>query len=76
MAVKTKQGKSTQKFGCPFCHQRLWNLGSQKYYLGKRDFWLEKFFCEEHGEMWMRLSRNLEERIVATAATSDDWERI
>jgi hypothetical protein len=76
MVDEAQRRKPTQKFGCPFCQQRLWHLGSQKYYLGDRDSWLEKFFCEEHDEIWMRLSKTLEDKIVATEATSEDWHRI
>lgn len=72
MVGKANRRKPTQRFGCPFCQQRLWNMGSQKYYLGTSNSWLEKFFCEEHSVIWMRLSKNLDEAISATAATSDD----
>jgi hypothetical protein len=76
MPDKANRRKPTQRCGCPFCQRRLWNLGSHKYYLGTSDSWLEKFFCEEHGVVWMRLSKNLDEAISATAATSDDLHRL
>jgi hypothetical protein len=71
MSCQRKGNKTTQKFYCPFCQQRLWRLGSPKYYLlsqsshssklsasqtiahANSERWLEEFFCEEHGNLWM-----------------------
>jgi hypothetical protein len=85
---RQRKGKTTQKFYCPFCQQRLWRLGSQKYYLisqGKaesqsshpskftasqkivnaaRDCWLEEFYCEEHGKLWMLLSKAFDDSLA------------
>lgn len=64
----------TYKFDCPLCRQRLWHLGSPRYYL--HNSWLEEFFCEKHDKMWMRLSRDVNEQIVAVRASRDDWTDI
>lgn len=87
MSCKRK-GKTNQKFYCPYCQQRLWRLGSSKYYLlsqrraasqssrlsdfsasqnfvcANRSFWLEEFYCEEHGELWMLLSKAFDGRFA------------
>jgi hypothetical protein len=66
MSRKRKGEKTTQKFYCPFCQQRLWRLGSSKYYFpsasqnlisANRSCWLEEFYCEEHGKLWMLVSK-------------------
>jgi hypothetical protein len=36
--------------------------------------WLEEFFCEEHGTIWMRVSKQSDGVIVATPAKSSDWK--
>ncbi|MCU0536818.1 MAG: hypothetical protein MUD14_23260 [Hydrococcus sp. Prado102] len=36
--------------------------------------WLEEFFCEEHGKLWMRVSKQENGAIVATPAKSSDWK--
>jgi hypothetical protein len=40
-----------------------------------RRVWIEEFFCENHGNMWL-LVRNLQcGKTVAKAATEYDWKR-
>lgn len=85
MSCQRKE-KTTQKFYCLYCQQRLWRLGSSKYYLlslsnaesyssrprdrqqtslsasqnvisTNRSYWLEEFYCEEHGKLWTWLSK-------------------
>ena len=38
MPNKRKNRNATKKYFCPFCEQRLWRLGSSKYYLFYKDF--------------------------------------
>lgn len=88
MSRPRKEKKTTEKFHCPFCQQRLWRLGSPKYYLLSQsraesqcscpsklsasqtivnvnpDCWLEEFFCEEHGNLWMLLSKTSDGRLA------------
>lgn len=37
--------------------------------------WIEEFFCNEHGRMWLLLSRQNDEHIVYRPAKREDWER-
>jgi hypothetical protein len=37
--------------------------------------WLEEFFCEEHGKIWMRVSKQADGTLVSTPAKSSDWNR-
>ena len=39
-----------------------------------RNSWIEEFFCEGHGKIWMRLSKKTDGTIVALLAKSSDWE--
>lgn len=81
---RNKRGK-TQIYNCPFCEQRLWRLGTSKYYLFYKNAteikknldissknakllasqsstyldtkkWIEAFFCQEHGTLWLFIS--------------------
>jgi hypothetical protein len=102
MPNKRSKRSQTQKFYCPHCQQRLWRLGSPKYYLFYQDVtqlkerlgitrkkavflaaqnptfvdrgsWLEEFFCEEHGKMWLRLSKQTDGILEVKMAKSSDW---
>lgn len=37
MPNKRSRHKNTQHFSCPYCQNRLWRLGSEKYYLFCQD---------------------------------------
>ena len=37
--------------------------------------WIEEFFCGEHGKLWMKITKNHDEKLVATLATSKDWQQ-
>jgi hypothetical protein len=67
----------TPKLCCPFCQKRLWHLGSDQYY----DFlffqnklsldyssWIEEFFCEEHGKLWMQITKQADGTLSGTLA--------
>lgn len=69
------------KIRCPHCEQRLWRIGSQKYYLFDRNetdneediYWLEEFFCETHETIWMQISQKLDGTLTANLPSSSDW---
>lgn len=102
MPNKRKNRNHTVKFFCPCCEQRLWRLGSPKYYLFyqnvsqikqqlgitrkkasfiatrnsvyvDRNAWLEEFYCEDHGKMWMKVSKQSDGLLVAIPAKGSDW---
>ena len=37
--------------------------------------WIEEFFCEKHGRIWMRLHKNSEGKLAAALAKGQDWKR-
>ncbi len=37
--------------------------------------WIEEFFCNEHGRMWLLISRQSDENILYRLARREDWER-
>ena len=37
--------------------------------------WIEEFFCEKHGRVWMRLSKDREGKLAAVLAKRQDWNR-
>jgi hypothetical protein len=104
MPGKRKGRNQVQKLGCPYCQQRLWRVGREKYqifYTGKTEIqkgmgvtgkkasflaaqkqahvasnvWLEEFFCEEHGQIWLHLTKTQEGAFLMRLATREDWQR-
>jgi hypothetical protein len=60
--------KKIQKFYCPHCQKRLWNLGliqtykiifSTKLTRFQSYYQFEEFFCEEHGKIKLNASKKL-----------------
>lgn len=39
-----------------------------------RNCWIEDFFCGEHGKFWMKVTRDKSDKLVATIASTDDWQ--
>lgn len=37
--------------------------------------WIEEFFCEKHGKVWLRLSKQADGQLQAMLAKSQDWKR-
>lgn len=37
--------------------------------------WIEEFFCQDHGTLWMKLTRNCDNQLVSSLATSKDWQQ-
>lgn len=37
--------------------------------------WIEEFFCGEHGQLWLKVTRKPNSELVATVATTKDWQR-
>ena len=40
-----------------------------------RNVWLEEFFCEEDGKIWLRISKKADGTLASTPAKSSDWKR-
>ncbi|AFY76788.1 hypothetical protein Ple7327_1401 [Pleurocapsa sp. PCC 7327] len=49
-------------------------LATQNSAYVDRNAWLEEFFCEEHGTIWMRLSRQADGTLAAIPAKRSDWQ--
>lgn len=49
-------------------------LAAQNPTFVDRDVWLEEFFCEEHGKMWMRISKKEDGTLACVLAKSNDWK--
>ncbi len=50
-------------------------LAAQNNVWVDRQVWLEEFFCEEHGKMWMRLFPSPEGLLWAQLAKQEDWQK-
>ncbi len=37
--------------------------------------WVEEFLCGDHGKLWMKVTRKTGGTVVATLATSKDWQQ-
>lgn len=101
MRHRSPKRHQTHKFYCPCCEQRLWRLGSEKYYLLHPDkpeikkeleilpaqsrsvsslstfvdytSWIEEFFCEAHGTIWMRISQKMEPGSLLQSQVASDF---
>lgn len=40
-----------------------------------KNCWLEEFFCEEDGSMWLRVSQKADGTLVTSNATRNDWNQ-
>jgi hypothetical protein len=40
-----------------------------------RRAWLEEFFCNDHGKMWMKLKKGEDQVVEAKLASQHDWKR-
>ena len=47
-------------------------LATQGAYIDRLT-WIEEFFCEEHGKLWLRLRQNEEGLISSKLANDGDW---
>ena len=39
-----------------------------------RSSWIEDFFCEQHGKMWLKISCKAERPMEVSLASEDDWK--
>ncbi|MEA5510576.1 hypothetical protein VB715_12450 [Crocosphaera sp. UHCC 0190] len=69
------QGKSEIQHGFGLTPKKASFLATQNPIWVDRDVWLEEFFCEGHGKIWMRLSRSEEGKITTRLARREDWKR-
>ncbi len=69
------QGKIEMQKGFKLTAKKASFLASQKPVYVDTNIWLEEFFCENDGQIWMRLYRNENKTIIACLAKSEDWKR-
>ncbi|MEL4895931.1 hypothetical protein [Crocosphaera sp. Alani8] len=50
-------------------------LAKQQPICVNQNVWLEEFFCERHGKMWLLISRSQQGEITSRPATREDWNR-
>jgi hypothetical protein len=50
-------------------------LASQTSAFVDSDRWIEEFFCENHGTMWMQISKKPDGTTTAVPARASDWMR-
>lgn len=104
MPGKRSRARTKQNFNCPYCHTKLWRMGSPKHYLYYQEIsevqknlnisrkkaswliaqnntyldqscWIEDFFCEQHGTMWLKISRKVDRPMEVSLAGADDWKK-
>ncbi len=39
-----------------------------------RNSWIEDFFCEQHGKMWLKISCKVDRPMEVSLASKDDWK--
>ena len=104
MSGKRSRKSNRHKFNCPYCHTKLWRIGSPKHYIYyqeilevkrslnisrkkasflmaqnntylDRSTWIEDFCCEQHGKMWLKLSRKKDGSMKISLANAEDWKK-
>ena len=51
-------------------------LAAQQPHPVNLNIWIEEFFCSGHGKtIWLRISKNPDQSLVATEAGEADWKR-
>ncbi len=61
--------------GMGLTHKKASFVAVQQGTTVDRQVWLEEFFCEEHGKMWLRLKKIDEKAFESKLATKEDWQR-
>lgn len=56
-------------------HKKAEFLAKQNPVCVNQNVWLEEFFCEEHGKVWLYVSRSQQGEISTRPAKREDWER-
>jgi hypothetical protein len=49
-------------------------IAQNNTYLDKST-WIESFFCEQHGTMWLKISHKVEQPREVSLASDDDWQK-
>ncbi|MGV2829143.1 hypothetical protein [Myxosarcina sp. GI1(2024)] len=56
-----------------FSRKKARLLAAQMDTFVDRNSWIEDFYCEEHGHMWLRVSKQ-NEKLVGVPAKREDWK--
>lgn len=40
-----------------------------------QNIWVEEFFCNRHGKMWLRVSKQADGTLTSAPATEQDWKQ-
>jgi competence CoiA-like predicted nuclease len=57
-----------------FSHKKASLLAAQIDTFVDRNSWIEDFYCEEHGQIWLRVSKQTNEKLVGVLAQREDWK--
>jgi hypothetical protein len=69
------QGKAEIQKGFNLSAKNASFLANQQDTCVDLNVWLEEFFCETDGQIWMHLSQNEQKAIASRLATAEDWQR-
>ncbi|MEM8778763.1 MAG: hypothetical protein AAGF26_07815 [Cyanobacteria bacterium P01_G01_bin.49] len=69
------EGASDIQHGFKLSHKKAKFLATQNPVCVNQNVWLEEFFCEEHGHIWIHMCRSDEGKISSRPAKREDWKR-
>lgn len=69
------QGVSEIQQNLGISHKKAMLLNAQNNTYVDKNCWLEKFICEKHGQIWMRLSKDNDAKLLASLPNENDWFR-
>lgn len=69
------QGKMEMQKGLNLTSKKASFLANQRSTCVDNNIWIEEFFCENDGQIWMRLYRGEDKNIIACLAKAEDWKR-
>lgn len=69
------QGKQEVQEHFRLTHKKASLLAGQKYVQLDRQNWLEEFFCEQDGKLWLNIWKQADGSYQTSLAHRDHWQR-
>lgn len=69
------EGTAEIQQGFKLPHKKAKFLAQQNPVCVNQNVWLEEFFCEADGNIWMHISRSQQGEISSRPAKREDWKR-
>ncbi|ACK69121.1 conserved hypothetical protein [Gloeothece citriformis PCC 7424] len=69
------QGKLEIQKGLNLTSKKAAFLAAQQSTLVNNNLWLEEFFCEKDGKIWMYLEKHSNGQLATRLASREDWQR-